>query len=237
MIKSAEPVRRQASVPEWHHQLLAMLPAVRKHANRAFQYLDSEAREDAVHEVTANAVVAFARLVELGKTDLAYPSVLARYGVAQVREGRRVGNRRRIGEVLSGYARRKKCFSVERLDRFDKESGEWLEAVVEDSRTPVPDQVAFRIDFPDWLKLADPTKSPHRRSPGRGEYHRRGCQAIRGLLGPNQPTPAAVPPILAGVSGWRGCNGRLSFLSCVAADGEWGHFKQEPIWRIEVEEA
>ena len=26
------------------------------------------------------------------------------------------------------------------------------EAVVEDSRTPVPDQVAFRIDFSDWLK-------------------------------------------------------------------------------------
>jgi hypothetical protein len=156
MIKSAEPVRRQASVPEWHHQLLAMLPAVRKYANRAFRHLDPEAREDAVGEVIANAVTAFARLVELGKTDVAHPTVLVRYGVAQVREGRRVGNRRRIGEVLSGYARRKKCFSVERLDRFDKESGEWLEAVVEDSRTPVPDQVAFRVDFPDWLRSQTP---------------------------------------------------------------------------------
>ena len=29
--------------------------------------------------------------------------------------------------------------------------GQWLEAIVEDTRTPVPDQVAFRIDFPAWL--------------------------------------------------------------------------------------
>ena len=152
MIVSARPVRRQASVPDWHHQFLAMLPGIRKYAKRAFQYLDFEAREDAVHEVIANAVVAFARLVQLGKADLAYPTVLARYGVAQFRGGRRVGNRRRIGEVLSDYAQRKKDFLVERLDRFDKESGGWLEAIVEDSRTPVPDQVAFRVDFPDWLK-------------------------------------------------------------------------------------
>jgi len=64
-----------------------------------------------------------------------------------------VGNHLRVGEVLSEYAQRKKGFAVERLDRFDKESGQWIEAVVEDSRTPVPDQVAFRIDFPAWLRL------------------------------------------------------------------------------------
>jgi hypothetical protein len=152
VIVSAKPDRRQPSVPEWHNQILAMLPAIRNYANRSFQYLDPEAREDAVHEVTANAVVAFARLVELGKADLAYPTVLARYGVAQLRGGRRVGNRMRIGEVLSYYAQRKKGFLVARLARFDKESGGWLEAIVEDPRTPVPDQAAFRIDFPNWLK-------------------------------------------------------------------------------------
>jgi len=111
----------------------------------------AESREDAVHEVIANAVVALARLVQLGKADLAYPAVLTRYGVAQLRGGRRVGNRMRIGEVLSDYAQHKKGFFVERLDRFDEESADWLEAVVEDAQTPVPDQVVFRIDFPAWL--------------------------------------------------------------------------------------
>lgn len=49
------------------------------------------------------------------------------------------------------HAQRKKGFFVKRLDRFEKESGEWREIIVEDTRTPVPDQVAFRIDFPAWL--------------------------------------------------------------------------------------
>lgn len=151
MIARAKPIRQQASVPDWHQQFLNMLPVIRKYANNAFQHLDTEGREDAVHEVIANALVAFARLVQLGKADLAYPTVLARYGAAQLREGRRVGNRRRVGEVLSGYAQRKKGFLVERLDGFEKESGDWLEAVVEDLRTPVLDQVAFRIDFAAWL--------------------------------------------------------------------------------------
>ncbi len=57
-----------------------------------------------------------------------------------------------IGDVLSPYAQRKKGFRVESLERFDKYTGQWLEAVVEDTHTPVPEQVAFRIDFPAWLK-------------------------------------------------------------------------------------
>jgi hypothetical protein len=42
----------------------------------------------------------------------------------------------RIGEVLSSYAQQKKQFVVERLDRFDRENDEWMEAVVEDPRAP-----------------------------------------------------------------------------------------------------
>ena len=42
---------------------------------------------------------------------------------------------------------------MERLDHFDEEENEWMEAVVEDHQTPVPDQVAFRIDFPAWLAI------------------------------------------------------------------------------------
>ena len=75
---------------------------------------------------------------------MAYPKVLARDAIAQFHHGRRVGNRLKISDVLSAYARRKKGFHVESLHRFDKESGEWLEAVVEDTHTPVFEQVAFR---------------------------------------------------------------------------------------------
>ena len=80
-----------------------------------------------------------------------YPTVLARYGIRQVNEGRRVGSKLNVKDVSSEYCRQKKGFVLQRLDRFHKYEGAWLEAVVEDRRTPVPDQVWFRIDFPRWL--------------------------------------------------------------------------------------
>ena len=66
-------------------------------------------------------------------------------------DGRRVGSGESTRDVLSRRAQRKKQFQVERLDRFDDHENGWREAVVEDPRTPVFDQVCFRIDFPAWL--------------------------------------------------------------------------------------
>ena len=147
----ARTFRLNAAAPPWHAAFLAMLPAIVIQARYAFRHLDAEAYDDAIQEVIANALVAFVRLVELNKTDLAYPSALARYAVAQIHDGRRVGNRLNVRDVLSPYAQKRKDIRVERLDRFDEEDDEWTEAVVEDDRTPVPDQVAFRCDFPAWL--------------------------------------------------------------------------------------
>ena len=108
-------------------------------------------REDLIEEVIVNALVAYKRLYDTGKVELAYPTVLAMYGIRQVNEGRRVGTKLNVKDVSSEYCRQKKGLVLERLDRFDKYKGVWLEAVVEDRRTPVPDQVWFRIDFPRWL--------------------------------------------------------------------------------------
>ena len=130
-----------------------MLPAIQQWAVFVFRHLGKEAREDAVQEVIANALVAYARLVELNKTDAAYPTVLARYAVLQYFDGRQVGNRLNALDVLSRYARQKKGIYVERLDRYDEGKEEWQEAVVEDRRTPIADQAAFRIVFPAWLSI------------------------------------------------------------------------------------
>ena len=78
--------------------------------------------------------------------------MLARYGVAQVRDGRRVGAKLNIRDPLSRYCQKRKGVVVERLDVFDEEENAWAEAVVVDTRSaPVPDIVAFRCDFPAWL--------------------------------------------------------------------------------------
>jgi len=136
----------------WHERFLAMLPAIQAQAKFAFRRLNPEAREDAIQETIANALVAFVRLVQREKLDIAYPTALTRFAVAQIHDGRRVGNRLNVRDVLSPYAQQEKDIRVERLDRFDEKDNEWVEAVVEDHRTPIPEQVMFRCDFPIWLE-------------------------------------------------------------------------------------
>lgn len=150
MIRSVSRPRRMAS--PWHERFLAMLPTIQEQARFAFRRLDPEAREDAIQETIANALVAFVRLVQREKLDIAYPTALTRFAVAQIHDGRRVGNRLNVRDVLSPYAQQEKDIRVERLDRFDEKDNEWVEAVVEDHRTPIPEQVMFRCDFPIWLE-------------------------------------------------------------------------------------
>jgi hypothetical protein len=138
--------------PAWHQAFLAMMPAIVTHARIQFRHLDPEAHEEAVQEVVCNACRAYVRLVELGKVAFAYPLVLAKFAVGQTKDGRKVGGHLNLQDILSDYCQRRQEITVERLDRYDQMEGGWLEAVVEDRRTPVPDQVCFRVDFPAWLE-------------------------------------------------------------------------------------
>jgi hypothetical protein len=147
MIRAVKPFL----VP-WHAQFLSMLPKIRAHAVIAFRHLKPEAREESIQEAVANALVAFVRLVQLKKVDLAYPTVLARYAVAQIHDGRKVGNRLNIKDVLSGYAQKRKDFHVERLDQFDVEENAWAEVLVEDRHAGPAEVATTKIDFTEWLK-------------------------------------------------------------------------------------
>jgi len=137
--------------PQWHRQFLALLPTILKHAKCAFAYLKPEARSEAVQEVVANACQAYARLVELGKTDIAYPIALARYGVRQTRDHRKVGGHLNVRDVLSRYCQTRKGVVVQRLDKFDKTEEVWQEALVEDKTAGHADTACIRLDFSSWL--------------------------------------------------------------------------------------
>jgi hypothetical protein len=146
------PIKKRRNMhPRWHAAFLVMLPIIVRHLRIAFRHLRGDAKEEAVAEALANACVAYQRLAKQGRVHLAFPTVLARFAAAQVTDGRRVGNGQNTRDVLSPRAQQKKQFYVERLDHFDKEENEWMEAVVEDPHTPVFDQVCFRVDFPAWL--------------------------------------------------------------------------------------
>ena len=139
--------------PRWHKVFLAMLPAIVAHARYAFRDVHGQDRQDLIQETIANSFVAFLALVRRGKMAIAYPSVLARYAVAQIHEGRRVGNRLDCHEVLSPYAQRLKNFKVQRLDRRDKDDeNAWCEVLVEDKRCGPAQIACTKIDFEEWLK-------------------------------------------------------------------------------------
>jgi hypothetical protein len=148
------PIKRRPAefAAPWHRGFLAMLPTIRNYARGAFAHLSPDLRQDLTQEVIANCLVVYVRLWQQGRVALAYGTVLAKYGIAQVRDHRRVGARLNIKDVLSSYCQAKKNVLVERLDHFDEEEDAWQEAVVVDTRSaPVPDIVGFRVDFADWL--------------------------------------------------------------------------------------
>jgi len=151
MIAKAKPASRRESTQAWHEPFLAMLPAIVRHASIAFTDLPYQTRKELVQEAVANCLVAYVRLVELGKEDIAYPSVLAMYAVRQIREGRRVGAKLNVRDVSSTYCQLAKGVQLKRLDHLDHDSAEWMELVVEDGQATPADIAATRIDFAAWL--------------------------------------------------------------------------------------
>jgi hypothetical protein len=104
----------------------------------------------------ATALVAYLRLVELGKQDIAYATPLAAYAVARVREGRHVSSRLNGQDVMSVYAQQKNDIKVDRLDHFQKDEGVWKEILVEDKTVTPAELAASRIDFLAWLQTLMP---------------------------------------------------------------------------------
>lgn len=126
---------------------------IETHAKIAFRHLPPEAREEAIQEVVCNACVAFARLEELNKANVARAGVLATFAVRQTRVGRKVGSKLNCRDVLSPYCQRKKNLRVERLDTYGAEAEVWAEMLVEDKHAGPAETAISRIDFSTWLQL------------------------------------------------------------------------------------
>jgi hypothetical protein len=153
MIATAKPCPRDDSVPAWHEPFLQMLPAIQKHARHAFRRLDPEARAESVQEVVAGAFVAFVRLVELGKANLAFATPLAMYGIRHVRAGRKVGAKLNVRDATSRHCQLVKGVRVESLDGFSDDEEEWREILLEDRHAGPSEIAASRIDIGDWLRF------------------------------------------------------------------------------------
>jgi hypothetical protein len=146
---------REASQDD-NELFLAMLPAIERHAQHFFCGRPREQREELVARTVALAFSMFVRLVNRGKSDVAYPSPLAIYACRQVLAGRSLGTRLNVRDVTSRHCRIQKGVHVERLDHFDREDGSWREILVEDRKSTPADIAAARIDIPSFFATLTP---------------------------------------------------------------------------------
>ena len=107
---------------------------------------------EAVQEGLVNAMAAYRRLWERGKTELAYPSVLAKFAASHIRAGRLIATRLNGRDVMSPYCQKRQAVRVERLDRYDPQEQCWQEILVEDRQAGPAETAAARIDFAAFLR-------------------------------------------------------------------------------------
>ena len=106
-----------------HRLFLKWLPRIRTAAAIAFRHVRGQDRDDLIAETVANAYVAMAALADRNALTSHFPSVLSRFAISQIKDGRRVDNRSNVREVLSEYSQKHKGFTVDRLDHFRRNRG------------------------------------------------------------------------------------------------------------------
>ena len=146
---------------------LTMRPRIERHARIYFRDVRCrQRRADCVAEVVGLCWMWFCRLARRDKDARRFVSALATFAARAVRGGRRVGGQLRIKDALSERAQRRHEFRVVSLplstrvpyqDLYAAADGQRRIDVVEEclhdnTVSPVPDQVAFRLDFPLWLQ-------------------------------------------------------------------------------------
>jgi hypothetical protein len=131
-----------------------VLPRVQAHGRVYFRHLkSSERKEDAVQEMVALAWGWVIRLARRGRDATRFPTALATFAACAVGSGRRLCGQERAKDVLSPRAQRRHGFAVSRLPEVETLStNPFAEALADNTRSPVPDQAAFRLDFPAWLR-------------------------------------------------------------------------------------
>jgi hypothetical protein len=129
----------------WQSDFVAMLPEIRYWLRLAFCRLKPEAREEAAAEAIAHCLLAYVRLHEQGRPEVATPSSLAWYASRHVRCGRPAVGSMNGRDPLSRYAH-----VVKRI-KCERHSSNWIETLAEDKRASVPEQVAAKIDVAAWF--------------------------------------------------------------------------------------
>ena len=129
-----------------HDDFLRLMPVVQRCAQLFFRSWPEDHSEEAIAEAVAAALVSFISLKRRGKDPFQFPSVIAFRAVQHVWSDRHMGHRFNGRDVLSQKARFRHGYDVESVS-----TKPWQDALVDNTQTPVLDQVCFRCDVPAWL--------------------------------------------------------------------------------------
>jgi hypothetical protein len=168
---STRAVTPSPSVLALQAAFLRLLPKVQLHAEFAFRHVRCEqTRADLVAETVGLAWYRFLALARRGADAGAFVTTFAYRCSQGVKNGRRLHGAGAGRDVLSHLAQRRHGFAVERLPpstaapqegRYGAVHGQrrqdaWEERLRDNTQTPIPEQVAFRLDFPAWLDTLTP---------------------------------------------------------------------------------
>jgi hypothetical protein len=132
---------------------VTQMPRIVLHARVHFRDVQCpHQKEDAIAETVALAWKWFVRLAERGKDANQFVTALAGYASRAVRSGRRLCGQEKARDVLSRLAQLRHHFVVAGLAAIGstQPGSAFMEALHDNTQTPVPDQVGFRVDFPRW---------------------------------------------------------------------------------------
>jgi hypothetical protein len=147
-----------------HAGFLTIWPRIERHGHIYFRHLRCpHQKADAIAEMVALSWSWYVRLAQRGKDATRFPSTLATFAARAVRAGRRVCGQEPAKDVLSPTGQRRHHFAVERLpDISPLSSNSLTEALCDNTQTPPPEQAAFRLDFPAWLRTRSERGRPAR---------------------------------------------------------------------------
>jgi hypothetical protein len=165
-MKSRKPDFGCSCFAELHARFVLLLPRVELHGRIYFRHLRCPHRKaDAIQEMRALAWKWFLSLIESGKDPADFVATFVGFLARAVKCGRRLAGMLKAKDVMNPTTQQRHGFKVEPLPFLHRAGHERLysdpngqelhdayeERLKDNTQTPVPDQVQFRIDFPAWL--------------------------------------------------------------------------------------
>lgn len=144
---------------------LELVSRIETHGHIFFRHMRcSHKKADAIQEMQSLGWMWFLRLAQRGKDVNQFVTVFVTLLARAVNNGRRLAGMNKAKDAMNEKAQRRHGFKVESLpssprtshenlhaNPHGQETQDALEEILQDNtQTPVPEQVAFRQDFPAW---------------------------------------------------------------------------------------